>query len=1132
MNHLEFTEDQRRAVETRGRDVVVTAGAGSGKTRTLVGRYLSLLEEGLLPRKVAAITFTEKSAREMRTRIRELIQGWLQGDVDDSGRHSWESVYSEIDAAPIGTIHSLCARVLRTDPAKAALDPAFDVLDESTSAALRARAVEAALVWAANHHDAASLFTLLSEEGLRRAIAHLLANRLDAVSVFDAAGLDPLERWQGVANGVLSEFLDDPAQEAAVADLRALQTDGTLTRLSSDKLSQSIVDFLAIWGQIDQAWQTGELSALLVQLPQARRAMKPNLGRKSDWDDIEAPRQALIGLRDRYDAGLSPLFKKESLDWNLEEAAAEALPYLRMTFDQALKVYEEDKARRRALDFDDLEARAVELLESQAEVRAYWQTEIQAVLVDEFQDTNDRQRRIVYALTGFGGDAAEHGRLFVVGDAKQSIYRFRGADVTVFRRVQQNVADVGGRIIDLDQTFRAHAPLVDELNVLLMPIMGEEVDEQRPFDVPFAPLRAYHPSPRAGVQEPFVEFFLGVGETRGDGRAAAANALARRLSQLHDEEGIGWAEIGLLCRASTSFSFYEDALEAAGIPFVTVAGRGFYERPEVRDLLNALRAIANPADDRALAGLLRSPAFALTDGAIYLLRRGDEEKERGLWAALHGDLSPLDGGDRAQARRARNVVAQLNGLVGRVPVARLLKEFLDLTHYSAILRAPLANGAREQRGERARRNVDKLLADAHASRLVSVGEFLAYVQTLRDVAAREGEAPAEAGEAVQLMTVHKAKGLEFPLVVIADAGRQSLGRPGALLLDERLGPALKLRNDDDGRSFVYRLAAQHDQEQDEAEGRRLLYVAATRAKQKLLVAGQVDVSTAKAHPGKLMPKGWLGELGAVVALNQGRVDPALQEAHALELEKLDGRSVGCTVSPLLPLRKREPAARSETSETEADQVLWPPPLLSPAVTAPAVEEEERLGSRAADQPQRVWRVVPTAARPSGPAWVVGRLFHEALRRWHFPGDADFDSLMRLHTQEMGLTDDAESRATISEVSRLLRRFRHHELFQQISGARRYHEVPYVSQHEGRNRNGIIDLLYERGGRWAVVDFKTDQLRHEEAVGSEKRDRYRQQVREYLTAVRQLLGVDAEGQLCFLDVNGRLWLESVKEEQSG
>jgi ATP-dependent helicase/nuclease subunit A len=1147
LSHYTLTENQRIAVTRRGIDIAVTAGAGSGKTRTLVGRYLSLLEDGLLPQQIAAITFTEKAAREMRSRIRTLIQEWLREELDKYSRSYWQSVYGEMDAAPIGTIHSICARVLRTHPAEAALDPAFEVLDENRAAALQAQAVEEALVWAANDREAAVLFPLLSEEGLRRTIAYLLQNRLETDAAFEAVGSDPLAHWRQAAMAALDGFLHDSEVQAAVSDLHALQADGTLIRLSGDKLAQTIEELLAVWSQLEEAKAADDLTNPLALLPDARRAMKPYLGRKSDWDDIETPRRALTDLRQQYDDYLSRLFSKP-LDWTLEEGVAAALPYLQISFREALQTYEQAKAQRRALDFDDLEAQAAALLENEPAVRAYWQAQFQAFLVDEFQDTNDRQRRIVYALTNFDTKpdqshdiAVKHPsdqptnrptdqttHLFVVGDAKQSIYRFRGADVTVFRRVQQDVVGAGGEIVDLDLTFRAHQPLVSQLNALLGPVMDELVGENRPFAVPFSPLQAYQSAPRDGVAEPFLEFCLGVGESSRDGRLAAAQSLAIRLWQIHEEEAIGWGEIGLLCRASTSFPYYEDALETAGIPFVTVAGRGFYDRPEVRDLLNALRAIVNPRDDRALAGLLRSPAFALTDGAIYQLRRGNEERQHSLWAALNSDLTFLDVDNAGRAQRAADIVRQLNQLAGRISVARLLKQFLDLTYYGAILRQSLPDGSGRQGNERARGNVDKLLADAHASGLVSVGEFLEYVQTLRDVAAREGEAPVEMGEAVQLMTVHKAKGLEFPLVIIADAGRRGGGRLGLLLLDEQLGPVLQQKSDEDGRSLIYRLAAQRDQEQNEAEARRLLYVAATRAKQKLLVSGHVKLSTAKKTPGKLLPDGWLKQLGDVVGLGHQYIASPLLEPDELTLMDLDGRAVGCTISPLSPEQtvSSRQLATSRVTEREMGEVVWPPSLLEEVMAVAEVEEDERLTAREADPPPRVWRVVPTAARPRGPAWVVGTLFHEALRRWQFPDHPGFADLMRLHVQEKGLTDPDEIAATIERAERLLERFRQHDLFRQVANANRLHEVPYSIEENGKTRSRLIDLLVEQDGRWLVIDFKTDRLRQEELGYLEKVTKYRQQVAEYCSDVRRLLGVPVQSQLCFLDVDGRVWLEDV------
>jgi ATP-dependent helicase/nuclease subunit A len=279
-----------------------------------------------------------------------------------------------------------------------------------------------------------------------------------------------------------------------------------------------------------------------------------------------------------------------------------------------------------------------------------------------------------------------------------------------------------------------------------------------------------------------------------------------------------------------------------------VAGRGFYERPEIRDLLNALQALGDPTDDLALAGLLRSPALAFSDEALYELvqQRDQPPTPQRLWDALRA----------SGVEHAVSLIAAPHGRAGRVSVAELLKSWLDATDYRAAL---------IQAGQtRAARNVSKLLADAHASGIVSVGEFLEYVANLRDSGAREGKARATVGEAVQIMSVHAAKGLEFPVVVIGDLGysRQSRNPP---LLDADLGLLLPLQGQDGQLPAAYRLGKLTSDDQESAELDRLFYVAATRAREKLILSGCFKLNK-KNEPAGL--RGWLAQVAGPVGLNQ------------------------------------------------------------------------------------------------------------------------------------------------------------------------------------------------------------------------------------------------------------------------
>ncbi|HEY4721678.1 MAG TPA: 3'-5' exonuclease, partial [Anaerolineae bacterium] len=538
-----------------------------------------------------------------------------------------------------------------------------------------------------------------------------------------------------------------------------------------------------------------------------------------------------------------------------------------------------------------------------------------------------------------------------------SIYRFRGADVAVFRQVQSDIERAQGLAVDLDLTFRAHRSLLDTTNALLAPILGEADDPLRPYQVPFAPLKAQRRMPESELwREPFIEFQLGFGEDAAEGRQAAASALVERLQQLHDQAGIAWNDIALLFRSSTNFTAYEDALERSGLPFVTVAGRGFYDRPEIRDVLNALAAIADPTDDLALAGLLRSPAVGLSDVDLYHLRIDHDYQPRSIWEALRQLAAHPD---RADAARAHHIINELHHLAGRVTAAEVIKRFFDLTGYRALLSA--APG-----GTRLRRNVDKLLADAHRSRLVSLGEFLEYVQTLRDVGVREGEAPVEAEGALQLMTVHKAKGLEFPLVVIADAAYEHRGHSDSVLLDDELGLLIDLNDAADARPAMWRLAGINEAAKEEAEDKRLLYVAMTRAREKLIVSGHVK-RTAK---GMLSSRGWLAQLGEVIGLNGIRLEGEVGESCALDVQCPDRPgSIRCELHPSRPIEsiiQSEQQAINDVADQPVSDLIAPISIPNQKSETPALHLAQR-GASVENQQSRVWRIVPRAKRPSGPA---------------------------------------------------------------------------------------------------------------------------------------------------------------------
>src|SRR5579859_3911926 len=521
---------QQDAAEQLHLHLAVRAAAGSGKTRALVGRYLNFVEQGAPLRSLVAITFTEKAAREMRSRIRQEIERWLEQTPDgaDGALSIWQQAYIELDSARIGTIHGLCADLLRLHPAEAGVDPRFSVLEEGRAAMLRAEAIESALGWAASDPQAAQLFAPFSESDLRHDLQALIARRLDLDGL---PPRDPLLCWADEVRRWLDEQLGAPGWTAALAALgeyHGLKED--------DKLESARRAVLAAWQAAQSARAAADWDAAFDALRALRAGISTTGGQARNWDGaaLAAVREAMQTLRTGCDGALRPVLK-DDVRWALDQQAAALVPLLRGLAARALADYQALKDQSAALDFDDLEALAVRLLTSDREIGARPGDGVRAILVDEFQDTNDRQRRIVYGLAGLPFSAAEQApaangqsggpapaNLFIVGDAKQSIYRFRGAEITVFRGIQADIERLGGRVLDLDLTFRAHAPLLATIERLLGPLMGAAADPARPYRVPFAPAAAHRAAPRDGVRAPFVEFQVELGDAETGRRAAGA----------------------------------------------------------------------------------------------------------------------------------------------------------------------------------------------------------------------------------------------------------------------------------------------------------------------------------------------------------------------------------------------------------------------------------------------------------------------------------------------------------------------------------------------------------------------------------------------------------------------------------
>lgn len=1102
-NHR-LSNRQQQAVYARARQVLVTAGAGTGKTYTLVGRYLYLLQSGLPLRSIVAITFTRKAAREMRNRIRKAVWSTLSGlDPADPEYLHWQSLFTELDAARIDTIHGFCAQILRSNPVEAEIEPGFEMLDETMMALLQEQAVEEALAWAAEHDHAAVLFTEMGEGVLRGALKTVLARRLDATLALHgqkepqallATWQEELQRAQVQARQALISSKEwqecyqhlhetiplDPSDKLAVQRQAALQAMAWFMTGATDDISTAVAIFRGF-----------------------------NLGRGSSkkWpggkETVEAVKADLRWLRKAtkdhplLDLALGPQ----------DEAWAQLLPVFTQVANVAVQSYASAKRQRRALDFDDLEAKALVLLQKHAYVRRHWQEEVQALLVDEFQDTNQRQRALIECVQG------EKTTLFMVGDAKQSIYRFRGADVTVFRQ-ERNAAQARGSVVTLDESYRTHAALLALQNTVLAPVLGTTDSSRHPWEEPFAPLQAVRDRPDKLDRPPFIELHLALGSKKEGALRRAAAMVTTRLLDWFQAQAYTPDDIAILCRAASSFSAYEDALEEAGIPFVTLSGRGFYDRPEVRELLVLLRAAADAEDAVALVGALRSAPIGLSDLALLQLA-GDAYKhnETTVWQALARSEALLSPQEQVRARFGLELLQEMRALAGRVTVAELLATLLDRCDYLALL---VATGQ-----ARAQRNIAKLVADAQTSGLVQVSDFLAYIAAAKGAQVKEGEAPILSQGAVQIMTVHKAKGMEFPVVVIGDLGFRQNRLPSFLLTENHM--LLNLRSDDrQGRPAMFTLYQAEEKSKEVAESKRLLYVAATRARERLLLSGTFSQK-------RMGFAGWAKELLPHI-LGDGVVLPQLDEEgdRMLELEwQRGGQPVYCRL--VEPGWSPKAAVMLGQAPEPASQQR-PRDLVKPVLASPLISDEDSLAEDR-DPPWRVWRVTAAGGALHAPAWAVGKLVHHALQFWRFPDDDVFDAWLAAYARTLGMVESAQMHQAMQQASRMLRRFQNSALAREIAMAEvRQHEVPYVLSDTQGVERGVIDLLYRHEGQWTLIDFKTDHLRDKTAARQSLIDpakNYEQQVRRYVTALNTLMGITPRALICFLNVGGGIWARELK-----
>ena len=852
-------------------NIALEASAGTGKTRVLVDRYLHLVEEGASPRHILAITFTRKAAGEMRSRVIDELRARPE---------LWKDVRSRLFEIRITTIDAFCLGLLREFPLEAGLDPDLALIDEVDSDGLLTESIEDVLGDArrGSDIDARFLIARFGEGALRRGMRDFLTSRLLKAELLERyvkrvvpGGIHLTRSLRRLSKTLAAAFRDPEGLEKFIETAPPNIVRGVAFALrraiDPETIAPADVEEIA--------------SYFLTQSKEPRRRL-PARCRKEDFDNVaafEKHRDSVLGL--------APLVARAYKQW-LREKDFYAIRELFRLYEKAEQRFSELKRARAGLDFSDILIRAVELLENRGEFaqsRFRLESRYHHLLIDEFQDTNEVQWRLVQALIeswgegqglvqevilaeqaqGDGSGRVREPSLFIVGDRKQSIYGWRDARVEVMEKAARRLLKIrggGGQRLTLRTSFRASGALLSFLN----DVFDELPKVRSDLDWSFQYREGDH-FPIADKDDALRPVGVAVGADLPEVAAAVADEVVRVLT----EEGRRPKDVAILFRSRSSYRIYEQALVERGVPAYVYRGLGFFDSAEMRDIEALVRYLAEPASELRAAELARSRFVGISDAGLVRIATG---RKRFIAQWLSGENTrqglPLERDDADAVRRARERVPEWLEWVDRIPPADLLERILKNTDYAASF----------VDDEQSWENLKKVLGIVRRAQnrgyltLSRLADYLASART-------DEESPAvlEAVDAVNLMTVHAAKGLEFDTVFLVNMHqrtRKDTSLPRILELPDgrvEVSAIVNLETDD------------HLPNRVEEEEKRLLYVALTRARRNLVLSTVLsDDDPAEQSFFRLLPESLCAIFQAARDLDAGEPD-LVWNGHAIRAVK-------------------------------------------------------------------------------------------------------------------------------------------------------------------------------------------------------------------------------------------------------
>ncbi len=1020
----------------------VDAGAGTGKTTLLIERLAALLlEKGTSLARIAAITFTDKAAGELVERLRLRLEKEfdsesllkLSPEAQKEREKRLRRALKDLEQASVSTIHSFCSSLLREYPVEVGVDPQFAVLDQVQSDALEAEAWENWLKKSLSRPvENLMPFFLLGGtfEHLEKLKNHLLRNRslLEPPAVPDLpnpkSSLEEMKRiW----------ILIEEKIKAVVPD---------------DSLVKKLGKFAKTWQEVRRFSGDKLLYALAgIEVPKVG-----NVGSKNNWGketltDVKAHIETLRETQETFGSQLK--------DSAVRKAALWIWDYL--------DEYAQVKTRQGFLDFDDLLSKTRDLVKDRLEVREELKKRYDYLFVDEFQDTDPLQVEIVFFLSEKGKSKAkswqkvelEPGKLFLVGDPQQSIYRFRRADVEIYGEAKARLAACGGQVEKLTENFRTLSPIVDWVNrgfdqlfqdgpfpynaqsahrqlesqnTQLSPLIGLEMPEIPEEDQSTGAFREVE----AETVGDFIEQLLGEKPLITDPKSPKDKPVTRPLQA---------GDIAILFRElSNTESVYENALRRRHIQFQIVGGKKFYNRPEIVALETLLTCLESPADEASLAALLRSCLFGFTDEELFLYREAG-----GVFEFLRGA--------KGKVGEAFRYLRQWYLETRQLSPPETLLYLYERTNLLAVVSC-------QPHGEQRVANLMKVVnqcRDLEESQNFTYRAFVKWLVRQREEDAMEGEAPGpeETGNQVTLMTLHKAKGLEFPVVILSGAAPEK-PRKSDFIVNRYQGKAeFKAGDKELGLcTSGFEKAQEEEEAQEKAEILRLLYVGCTRAKESLVI----PLFTQEKGGGFLKPMTTSFDLKALKTQKvTASHDRKAISALAVDLSEKEKNSQPVE-DQWVYLKQLEEAKKSLIEKRRGKTRLQ-------SVTSLAHSDD--------DKSQREGyflegEIPAVSGDQQGKAFGV--LTHQLLEKgWNWDNET-LVKAAKLWGPGLGLsadkTQEAAELAAKALDNGLLKRAK--------QSSRVFRELSLTGKNsEGNNLNAVIDLAFLEDGAWVVVDYKTD-----------------------------------------------------------